>query len=49
MGSLLVRSIQQYDPNMLMGWLMVTAVIVILFNLIADIAYSYLDPRIRLG
>ena len=49
MGSLLVRSIQQYDPNMLMGWLLVTAVIVILFNLLADIAYSYLDPRIRLG
>lgn len=49
MGSLLVRSIQQYDPNMLMGWLIVTAVIVVLFNLLADIAYSYLDPRIRLG
>jgi peptide/nickel transport system permease protein len=49
MGSLLVRSIEQYDPNMLMGWLIVTATIVILFNLIADIAYSYLDPRIRLG
>ncbi len=49
MGSLLVRSIQQYDPNMLMGWLIVTAVIIVLFNLLADIAYSYLDPRIRLG
>jgi peptide/nickel transport system permease protein len=49
MGSLLVRSIGQYDPNMLMGWLLVTATIVVLFNLIADIAYSYLDPRIRLG
>jgi peptide/nickel transport system permease protein len=49
MGSLLVRSIQQYDPNMLMGWLIVTATIVVLFNLLADIAYSYLDPRIRLG
>jgi peptide/nickel transport system permease protein len=49
MGSLLVRSIGQYDPNMLMGWLIVTATIVVLFNLIADIAYSYLDPRIRLG
>jgi peptide/nickel transport system permease protein len=49
MGSVLVSSIEQYDPNMLMGWLIVTATIVVLFNLIADIAYSYLDPRIRLG
>ena len=48
MGALLVRSIEQYDPNMLMGWLIITATIVVLFNLVADIAYSYLDPRIRL-
>jgi ABC-type dipeptide/oligopeptide/nickel transport system permease component len=26
---------------------MVTATIIILFNLIADIAYGYLDPRVR--
>jgi ABC-type dipeptide/oligopeptide/nickel transport system permease component len=31
-----------------MAWLMVTSVIIILGNLIADIAYGYLDPRIRL-
>jgi peptide/nickel transport system permease protein len=49
MGALLVRSIQQYDPNMLMGWLLVAATMVILFNLVADILYSYLDPRIRLA
>jgi len=48
MGSLLVDSIRQYDPDMLMGWLIVTATIVIVFNLVADILYSYLDPRIRL-
>jgi len=49
MGSLLVTSVEQYDPNMLMGWLVVTAVLVILFNLIADLVYGVLDPRIRLG
>jgi peptide/nickel transport system permease protein len=49
MGSLLVTSVEQYDPNMLMGWLVVTAVLVILFNLIADLVYGILDPRIRLG
>jgi peptide/nickel transport system permease protein len=30
-----------------MGYLMVTAVIIIVFNLIADILYGFLDPRIR--
>ena len=30
-----------------MAWLMVTAVMVIIFNLIADIAYGCLDPRVR--
>ncbi|MGH3923743.1 MAG: ABC transporter permease, partial [Pseudonocardiaceae bacterium] len=49
MGTLLVESVQQYDPNTLMGWLMFAAVVVLLFNLLADILYSFLDPRIRLG
>jgi len=26
---------------------MITAVMIIIFNLIADIAYGYLDPRVR--
>ena len=30
-----------------MAWLMVTATMIIVFNLIADIAYGYLDPRVR--
>ncbi len=30
-----------------MAYLMVTAVIIIIFNLIADITYGFLDPRIR--
>ena len=30
-----------------MAYLLVTAVIIIIFNLIADIMYGFLDPRIR--
>jgi peptide/nickel transport system permease protein len=30
-----------------MAWLMITAVMIIIFNLIADIAYGLLDPRVR--
>jgi peptide/nickel transport system permease protein len=30
-----------------MAWLLVSAAIVILFNLFADLLYAVLDPRIR--
>ena len=47
MGSLLVTAVTQVDLNTTLAWLMVTAVIVILFNLLADVLYGVLDPRIR--
>jgi peptide/nickel transport system permease protein len=49
MGTVLIDAVTQYDPNMLMGFLVVTATLIIVFNLIADIMYGFLDPRIRLG
>jgi peptide/nickel transport system permease protein len=49
MGSVLVAAVEQYDPDMLMGFLVVTAILIILFNLLADIVYGFVDPRIRLG
>jgi peptide/nickel transport system permease protein len=49
MGSLLVQGIQQVDTNVVLAWLMVSALIIILFNLAADILYAFLDPRIRYG
>lgn len=49
MGVLLVESVRQYDPNTLMGWLMIVAVVTVLFNLAADVLYGFLDPRIRVG
>ena len=39
--------LDQLDLYPVMAWLMVTAVIIILANLLADIVYGYLDPRIR--
>jgi peptide/nickel transport system permease protein len=39
--------IKDIDPNSAMAYLMVTASLVIVFNIVADIAYAYLDPRIR--
>jgi peptide/nickel transport system permease protein len=47
MGAYFVRALGQGDTYEVMAYLLVTAVIIILFNLIADIAYGFLDPRIR--
>jgi peptide/nickel transport system permease protein len=47
MGYLFVTSLRNIDFNVMLGWLLVTATIVILFNLVADVLYGVLDPRIR--
>ncbi len=47
MGNLFLTSLTNLDFNVMLGWLLVTAVIVIAFNLIADLLYGVLDPRIR--
>ena len=46
MGRLFYRSAQRVDYPMLMGIVMINAVLIILFNLLADIFYAYLDPRV---
>ena len=46
-GYYFIQSLQGSDYYAVMGYLVVTSVIIIVFNLIADIIYGYLDPRIR--
>ena len=50
MGTLFYNAIlRDVDTNTAMAALMVTATLVIVFStLLADIAYAYLDPRIRI-
>ncbi|MGH3321096.1 MAG: ABC transporter permease [Streptosporangiaceae bacterium] len=47
MGDLLITSIKTFDVYAVLGWLLVSAATVIAFNLIADLLYAVLDPRIR--
>ncbi len=47
MGKLYFRSAQRVDYAVLMGYLMIAAALIILFNIVADIVYGFLDPRIR--
>jgi peptide/nickel transport system permease protein len=49
MGTLFNRAIQGQDLNLLMGVFFLTATLSVLANLIADLLYSALDPRIRVG
>ncbi len=49
MGRMLLDAVSTSDTNQTLAWLMVSAATVILFNLVADILYAVLDPRIREG
>src|SRR3954452_1511560 len=50
MGEYLIQDgIGQNDINVVLGWLLVSAIFVVVFNLVADILCAVLDPRIRLA
>jgi peptide/nickel transport system permease protein len=49
MGTLFYRGILSFDLNLLMGVFFVTSTLSVLANLVADLLYSALDPRIRVG
>jgi peptide/nickel transport system permease protein len=46
-GTLAVRAVFHRDLPMLLGIALVTAVIVLLVNLVVDLSYGYLDPKVR--
>ncbi len=48
MGSLFNGGLNALDLNLVMGVFLITGLVAVVFNLIADIAYASLDPRIRL-
>jgi peptide/nickel transport system permease protein len=47
MGRLFWEHAERTDIPVLMGILLFSSTLVVLFNLLADIGYAYLDPRIR--
>ena len=49
MGEYLNLAILNEDTYAVAGWVMVSAVFVVVFNLLADLLYAVLDPRIRLS
>lgn len=49
MGKLMIDSIRVLDRPVIVGYLMLIVVIFIFINLIVDVVYSLLDPRVRLS
>jgi len=47
MGQLFIQGVTQTDPNPVMGVFLVVGITAVTFNLIADLMYSALDPRVR--
>jgi peptide/nickel transport system permease protein len=47
MGLYFINALGTADPYPVMAWLMVSATMIIIFNLVADILYGVLDPRVR--
>ena len=49
MGQLMVEAAARHDYPVAQGTFLMLAALVIILNLLTDIAYSFLDPRIKLG
>jgi peptide/nickel transport system permease protein len=49
MGKLMVQAVFERDYPVIMGNLVIVAVLTLVANLLADIAYGLVDPRIRMG
>ena len=48
MGKLLIDSINLLDRPIIVAYLMVTVFMFVIINLLVDVLYSVLDPRVRL-
>jgi peptide/nickel transport system permease protein len=49
MGKLLLESIQRLDRPLIVAYVMVVVLLFVTINLVVDILYSALDPRVRLA
>lgn len=49
LGTFFVQAVGNNDSYAVLGWLMLSGMLVILANLVADLLYGVLDPRIRYG
>jgi peptide/nickel transport system permease protein len=48
MGKLLIDSLQRLDRPVVVAYLVITVLMFVVINLIVDLLYAALDPRVRL-
>jgi peptide/nickel transport system permease protein len=48
LGQMFQTGLTNSDPNLMMAYFLIGAIVAVLANMLADIAYAALDPRIRL-
>ena len=48
MGKLIIESINKLDRPVVVAYIMMTVLLFIVINLLVDLVYSFLDPRVRL-
>ncbi len=49
LGNLVLESLQTYDLPVIMGTVLIASVILVAMNFLVDVAYSIVDPRVRLS
>jgi peptide/nickel transport system permease protein len=49
LGTLVLDSLRTYDLPVIMGVVLVSSVILVTMNFLVDVAYSVIDPRVRLS
>jgi len=49
MGKLLIDSITKLDRPVIVAYLMMTVLVFVTINLVVDLLYTWLDPRVRLA
>jgi peptide/nickel transport system permease protein len=49
LGRLTVEAARKSDYTLILGTVLMFSILTLLANLIADLAYAWLDPRIRYG
>jgi peptide/nickel transport system permease protein len=47
MGRLFINALTQSDLALLMGYLLLFSFLVVFSNLLADVVYAWLDPRVK--
>ena len=48
MGKLIIDALNNLDRPVVVAYLMIIVVIFVVINLVVDVLYSILDPRVRL-